>query len=157
MNRSRWLILAWTLAHFHARGQDTRRQRQLPAAIGASAACEARALMRAAFTRETRTAPAARHGDLDMQIIDPAGSSAAAARTLAKRPSSLEGVTIALLDNSKPNAAVLLARVGELLAARSGARAVRAWGKPGSSIGASTTVLEEIASEARVALTASAD
>jgi hypothetical protein len=92
-----------------------------------------------------------------MQIIDPAGSSAATAKTLAKRPSSLEGLTIALLDNSKPNAAVLLARVGELLAARSGARAIRAWGKPGSSIGASPAVLEEIASEARVALTASAD
>jgi|307.fasta_scaffold95794_2 hexokinase len=53
MNRSRWLILAWTLAHFRARGQDTRRQRQLAAAIGARAACEAPALMRAAFTRET--------------------------------------------------------------------------------------------------------
>ena len=92
-----------------------------------------------------------------MQIIDPAGTSAAAAKTLAKRPSSLEGVTIALLDNSTPNAAVLLARVGELLAARSGASAVRAWGKPGSSFGASPAVLEEIASEARVALTASAD
>src|SRR5262249_60791264 len=38
MNRSRWLILAWTLAHFRARGQDTRRQRQLAAAIGARAA-----------------------------------------------------------------------------------------------------------------------
>ena len=112
--------------------------------------------MCAALTRET-AASTPRHGDLDMQIIDPTGSSAATAKTLAKRPSSLEGVTIALLDNSKPNAAVLLARVGELLAARSGAHAIRAWGKPGSSIGASPAVLEEIASEARVALTASAD
>jgi hypothetical protein len=66
-------------------------------------------------------------------------------------------VTIALLDNSKPNAAVLLERVGELLATRTGARAVRAWGKPGSSIPASPAVLEEIAGAARVALTASAD
>ena len=66
-------------------------------------------------------------------------------------------MTIALLDNSKPNAGVLLERVGALLAARGGARAVRTWGKPGSSIGTSPAVLEEIAAAARVALTASAD
>ncbi|HTY79843.1 MAG TPA: hypothetical protein VMI34_18600 [Candidatus Bathyarchaeia archaeon] len=92
-----------------------------------------------------------------MHIVDPASSSAAAVKALAPRPRSLEGVTIALLDNSKPNAAVLLERVGALLAARGGVRAVRGWGKPGSSIGASPAVLEEIAGAARVALTASAD
>lgn len=92
-----------------------------------------------------------------MHIVDPASSSAAAAKNLAPRPASLQGVTIALLDNSKPNASVLLERVGELLSARGSARAVRAWGKPGSSIGASVAVLEEIAAVARVALTASAD
>jgi hypothetical protein len=92
-----------------------------------------------------------------MHIVDPASSSAVAARTLAGRPRSLEGVTIALLDNSKPNAGVLLERVGALLAARGHARAVRAWSKPGSSIGASPAVIEEIAAAARVALTASAD
>ena len=47
-----------------------------------------------------------------MLIVDPASSSAAAAKALAARPRSLEGVTIALLDNSKPNAGVLLERVG---------------------------------------------
>jgi len=92
-----------------------------------------------------------------MRIVDPIGSSAAAAKTLALRPRSLEGVTIALLDNSKPNAGVLLERVGALLAARGGARAVRTWGKPGSSIAATPAVIEEIAAAARVALTASAD
>jgi hypothetical protein len=92
-----------------------------------------------------------------MHIVDPVGSSAATARSLAPRPASLEGVTIALLDNSKPNAKVLLEGLGALLAARSGARAVRVWSKPGSSLGATPAVLEEIASSARVALTASAD
>ena len=92
-----------------------------------------------------------------MRIVDPIGTSAAAAKTLAPRPRSLEGVTIALLDNSKPNAGVLLERVGALLAARGGARAVRTWGKPGASIGATPAVIEEIAAVARVALTASAD
>jgi hypothetical protein len=92
-----------------------------------------------------------------MHIVDPGSSSAAAAKVLAARPRSLEGVTIALLDNSKPNAFVLLERVAAQLAARGGAHAVRAWAKPGSSISASPAVLEEIASVARVALTASAD
>jgi len=92
-----------------------------------------------------------------MVIVDPIGTSAARALTLAGRPRSLEGVTIALLDNSKPNAGVLLERVGALLAARAGVRAVRAWGKPGASTGAAPAVLEEIAATARVALTASAD
>jgi len=92
-----------------------------------------------------------------MRIVDPVGTSAASAMTLADRPHSLEGVTIALLDNSKPNAGVLLERVGALLAARGGALAVKAWSKPGSSVGAAHAVLEEIAATARVALTASAD
>ena len=92
-----------------------------------------------------------------MRIVDPIGSSAAEARTLAARPRTLEGVTIALLDNSKPNAGVLLERLGALLATRGGARAVRAWRKPGASTGATAAVLEEIAAAARVALTATAD
>jgi hypothetical protein len=92
-----------------------------------------------------------------MRIVDPIGSSAAEARTLKGRPHSLEGVTIALLDNSKPNAGALLERVGALLAARGGARAVKAWSKPGASTGAAPAVLDEIAVTARVALTASAD
>jgi hypothetical protein len=92
-----------------------------------------------------------------MDIVDPAGSSAAAARNLAVRPGSLEGVTIALLDKSKPNARALLERLGGLVATQGGARAVRVWSKPGSSIGAALSVLEEIASSSRVALTASAD
>ncbi len=92
-----------------------------------------------------------------MDIVDPVGSSAATARNLAVRPGSLEGVTIALLDNSKPNAKALLERLGALVAAKSGAGAVRVWSKPGSSISAAPSVLEEIASSSRVALTASAD
>jgi hypothetical protein len=92
-----------------------------------------------------------------MRIVDPIGTSAASAKALAARPRTLEGVTIALLDNSKPNAGVLLERVGALLAARGGARAVRAWRKPGASTSAAPAVIEEIAAAARVALTASAD
>ena len=92
-----------------------------------------------------------------MDIVDPVGSSAATSRSLAARPASLEGVTIALLDNSKPNAKELLERLGGLLAAQAGARGGRVRSKPGSSVSATAAVLEEIARSARVALTASAD
>lgn len=92
-----------------------------------------------------------------MRIVDPVGVSAAVAKALAQRPRSLEGATIALLDNSKPNAGALLERLGALLAARSSARAVKAWSKPGASMPAAAAVIEEIAASARVALTASAD
>jgi len=92
-----------------------------------------------------------------MHIVDPAGTSAASARALAARPSSLEGVTIALLDNSKPNAAALLERLGVRLAEQGRAAGIKSWSKPGSSAGATAAVLEEISRTARVALTASAD
>jgi len=65
-----------------------------------------------------------------MHIVDPASSSAAAAKTLASRPRTLEGVTSRSSTIRKPNAGVLLERVGALLVARGGARAVRAWSKP---------------------------
>ena len=41
---------------------------------------------------------------------------------LAPSPSSLEGLRIAVLDNGKPNAALVMTRAAETLAARTGAR-----------------------------------
>ncbi|MGH7373774.1 MAG: UGSC family (seleno)protein [Candidatus Rokuibacteriota bacterium] len=46
---------------------------------------------------------------LDMEILDPVGSSQAPSRTLAPRLASLQGGVVGVLDNSKPNARVLLA------------------------------------------------
>ncbi len=92
-----------------------------------------------------------------MDVLDPAGRRVVAARRLAARPASLAGLTVGLLDNSKPNARVLLERVGTLLVERAGAAGFRVWTKPGSSAGALGPVLDAIARECRVALTASAD
>jgi hypothetical protein len=52
---------------------------------------------------------------------------------------------------------VLLERVAGLLMERAGAARVRTWTKPGSSAGAASGVLEAIARECQVVLTASAD
>ena len=92
-----------------------------------------------------------------MDILDPIGDTSAAVRTLAPRPGSLEGAVIGVLDNSKPNARVLLEGVARAVADKLGAREVRVWRKPGASIGATTTVLDEIAAQCGAVLTASAD
>jgi hypothetical protein len=92
-----------------------------------------------------------------MDILDPVGSTSAASRTLAPRPASLAGAVIGVLDNSKPNARVLLEGVARALAQKVGARDVKIWGKPGASIGATPAVLDEIAAQCGAVLTASAD
>ena len=92
-----------------------------------------------------------------MEILDPVGPTSAASRTLAPRPATLAGAVIGMLDNSKPNARVLLEGVARALAQKVGARDVRIWGKPGASIGATTAVLDEIAAQCGAVLTASAD
>jgi hypothetical protein len=92
-----------------------------------------------------------------MDILDPAGGTSTASRQLAARPGALGGLVIGILDNSKPNAAVLLEALAAALRERVGAGRVRAWQKPGASTGAAPGVLDEIAATCRVALTASAD
>jgi hypothetical protein len=94
---------------------------------------------------------------LSMEILDPVGSTSAASRALATRPASLEGAVIGVLDNSKPNARVLLEAVARALARQAGARDVRVWRKPGASIAATAAVLDEIAAQCGAVLTASAD
>jgi hypothetical protein len=76
-------------------------------------------------------------------------------KPLARRRSSLAGLRIGVLDNSKPNADVLLGRVAERLAERARGATIRRWQKPGASHPA--LMLEEIAGAVDVVLTASAD
>ena len=98
------------------------------------------------------------HGMMSaMEILDPVGSTSAVSRTLAPRPARLTGAVIGVLDNSKPNARVLLEGVARALAQKVGARDVKVWRKPGASIGATVAVLDEIAAQCGAVLTASAD
>jgi hypothetical protein len=91
-----------------------------------------------------------------MDILAPVPASPEHAVTpLAPRAPDLRGRRIGILDNSKPNADVLLGRVAELLAARTGAGPIRVWRKPGSSNPAAA--LDAIAAGADVFLTGSAD
>jgi len=90
-----------------------------------------------------------------MDVFDPVAVAAAAAKPLARRPASLRGLRIGVLDNSKPNAGVLLQRIAELLVERADAAGVRHWTKPGASRPAE--MLDDIAGGADVLLTGSAD
>ena len=90
-----------------------------------------------------------------MKVWSPLAARATEARALARRRRSLRGLRVGVLDNSKPNADVLLRRVAALLVGQHGAASVRSWQKPGSSRPA--VMIEEIADQVDVVLTGSAD
>jgi hypothetical protein len=63
-------------------------------------------------------------------LLDPTGDSERDTNTtLAPRPQSLKGLTVGLLDNSKPNGAVILRAVGRELQERYGVREIRMFQK----------------------------
>jgi hypothetical protein len=90
-----------------------------------------------------------------MKLWSPFSGGQANVARLAPRKPSLAGLTIGVLDNSKPNAGALMHRVAELLAARTGAAGVRGWSKPSAARPAE--ILDDIARGADVVLTGSAD
>ncbi len=62
-------------------------------------------------------------GSRPERLLDPTGGSGRAAdTTLAPRPRSLRGLTAGLLDNTKPNASVLLSQVARWLQREHGVR-----------------------------------
>jgi hypothetical protein len=91
-----------------------------------------------------------------MDVLNPIPPAApAAVMPLARRPRDLRGIRIGILDNSKPNADVLLGRVAELLVERAGAAGITRWRKPGASKAAADH--DAIAAGADLFLTGSAD
>ena len=83
--------------------------------------------------------------------------------TLAPSPASLAGLRIAVLDNGKPNAAVVMTRAAETLAQRTGARVslVTKKGPQGRSANAAIPcapdIFERLVAEADVVITGAAD
>ena len=63
-------------------------------------------------------------------LLDPTGDSGRDTNTsLAPRPQSLKGLTVGLLDNTKPNGAVILKAVGRELQDKYGVREIRMFRK----------------------------
>lgn len=90
-----------------------------------------------------------------MDVLNPVVAGSTAVKPLAPRRRDLRGARIGILDNSKPNAGVLMRRVAELLAERTGAASIATWQKPGASRPAQ--MIEAVAAGADVVLTGSAD
>ena len=88
-------------------------------------------------------------------ILDPTAELEPAARSRQPRPASLEGLTIGLLDISKPRGDVFLDRLDELLQ-RQGWRVLR-FAKPTFTKPAPVDLRQEIAMQCDVVIEALAD
>ena len=88
-------------------------------------------------------------------LLDPTSERATTARERAARPSSLDGLTVGLLDISKPRGKVFLDRVEELLAARG--LKVERYNKPTFTKPAPADLRHEIATKCDLVIEALAD
>ena len=91
-----------------------------------------------------------------MKIYSPAGEVGPEPVSLATSPSVLAGARIGILDNTKPNAGVLLNRMASRLAERTGARVTLVETK-NAALAAPDEVLERLGKEVELVLTGSAD
>ncbi|MBM3672235.1 MAG: hypothetical protein FJW86_08675 [Actinobacteria bacterium] len=95
-----------------------------------------------------------------IKVYAPDGEAAPAPALLAPPRAVLSGARVGVLDNGKPNAGLLLTRVGEQLAARTGARVtlVTEKGQGGNAATPCTPgVMEQLEAECDIVLTGSAD
>jgi hypothetical protein len=92
---------------------------------------------------------------MTLRVLDPTGELSPVERTLLDRPASLEGLTVGLLDISKPRGDVFLDRLEELLVAR-GVTTVR-YKKPTFTKNAPIDLRQEIAERCDVVIEALAD
>jgi hypothetical protein len=88
-------------------------------------------------------------------LLDPTAEREPVQRQLAARPERLEGLTIGLLDISKPRGDVFLDRLSELLAER-GLRVER-FRKPTYTKPAPTDLRQEVSSRCQAVIEALAD
>jgi len=91
-----------------------------------------------------------------VRVLTPAGSIVAAPLVAAPSVPSLRGQSIAVLDNGKPNARLLLTTIVERIAARTDATVSLVTGKATAAEPAEPEILRQLES-ARVVVTGSAD
>jgi len=88
-------------------------------------------------------------------ILDPTNESKPATRQTLARPTSVKGLTIGLLDISKPRGNLFLNRIEELLTER-GAKVLR-YSKPTFTKPAPVDLRQEIATQCNLVIEALAD
>lgn len=91
-----------------------------------------------------------------MQLYSPVGEVGQSTVQLADVPTVLAGRRIGILDNTKPNAAVLLRELADQLAARTGA-VVTAYQSKNAATPCAEEVLQQMAADVDLVLTGSAD
>ncbi|MGO2113050.1 MAG: UGSC family (seleno)protein [Pseudoclavibacter sp.] len=91
-------------------------------------------------------------------MLDPTGVAGdTAATTLSPRPVSLEGLRVGLLDNTKPNATLLLEALGELLTTTQKVGSTKLYTKDYFGTPAKQELLDEIVRESDIVVTAVGD
>jgi hypothetical protein len=88
-------------------------------------------------------------------LLDPTEERSAALRPRLKRPPSLDGLTVGILDISKPRGNVFLDRLDEILTGRG--LAVRRYMKPTMTRPAPLPLRQQIADEVQVVIEGLAD
>jgi hypothetical protein len=87
------------------------------------------------------------------EMLDPTGSGTVSGDArLAPRSHRLHGKTVGLLNNTKPNSAVLLEQLAELLQERFGLGEVLMFSKPSFAVPADDALLGQIAERCDYAL-----
>jgi hypothetical protein len=92
-----------------------------------------------------------------VRVYDPSGSVVAEKQSLAARTPALDGLRLSILDNTKWNAMTLLRKTAELLQERAQFAQVRYFRKEAFSKPASQELLQQIAAESDIVLTAIGD
>jgi hypothetical protein len=90
-------------------------------------------------------------------VLHPAAEDVAETQRLAPRLSSLQGVTVGLIDNHKRNANVYLEELGRLLQERYGVSQVVTYRKISQSLPTASEVLHQLAGECDAIIHAVAD
>lgn len=91
-----------------------------------------------------------------VELVRPDGEVVPPPAQIAQAPRTLAGLRIGVLDNRKPNAGLLLDRVAERLAARTGA-VVGLRADKNAAVPCEDQVLDRMSREVQVVLTGSAD
>ncbi len=94
---------------------------------------------------------------MTIRILSPEGNVGAGVVGLAPSPDVLAGRRLAVLDNGKPGAAWLMTRVAEQLVARAGVDFVGVHRKRTAATPCEDDLIDEIAEEADLVLTGTAD
>ncbi len=90
-------------------------------------------------------------------VLDPTIEPESGELELAPRTSGLDGKTVGMLDNSKPNSDRILFFVGETLKGRHGVAELVIASKPDSSTSASLDILDQLVQRCHFAVTGIGD